>query len=63
MGEKKQAGERVSHGALTPMQLLAERELLGRQTSIINYRIAECSTQSVDKRVIREKRLTRPCMK
>lgn len=39
--KKKRAEEKVSHGALTPMRLLAECEQLCRQSSIIAYIIAD----------------------
>lgn len=51
--KKRKAEEKVSHGALTLMHLLAECELLCRQPSIIAHITADCSLQSVDNRVIR----------
>jgi hypothetical protein len=58
-----EAEKRVSQCALTPMHSLAECRLLRRRSSIIAYIIADYLTQSVDKRVIRDRRVIRPCMK
>lgn len=58
-----EAEERISQCALTPMHSLAKSRLLRRQSSVIAYIIADYFTQSVDKKVIRDKRVIRPCMK
>lgn len=58
-----EAEERISQCALTPMHSLAESRLLRRQSSVIAYIIADYLTQTVDKKVIRDRRVIRPCMK
>lgn len=45
------------------MHSLAESRLVHRQSSVIAYIIADYFTQSVDKKVIRDRRVIRPCMK
>lgn len=57
-----EAEKRVSQYALTPMHSLAECRLLRRRSSIIAYIIADYLTQFMTKRVIRDRRVIRPCM-